>query len=66
MDSLRIETAQNGFLVYEGDLRNTGMLGKTWAFETALSLADFILEWGRENSDSHDMKQAKKEVKDGI
>jgi len=43
--NLRIETVENGFIVYED--AGQGMLGKKWAFETAKALSEFILTWGK-------------------
>jgi len=44
MNDLRIEVAQNGFVVMEGN--RSGLVGKVWAFESVYSLSKFILEWG--------------------
>lgn len=43
---LRIETAENGFVVYSGMKEERYAVGRQWAFETAGSLAKFIKEWG--------------------
>ena len=45
MGDLRIEIAENGFVVYE-DNGLSGSKGKIWAFESPTSLAKFIKEWG--------------------
>lgn len=49
MEELRIITAENGFIVYEGNPA-IGNVSKSWAFETAESLAEFIARWGRDNT----------------
>ena len=48
-NSLRIETAVNGFVLYLGKERNDHA-NKTWAFETPESLAKHILEWAHGNT----------------
>lgn len=51
MEELRVEVAENGFVVYEG--AGQGMRGKCWAFETADSLAAYMKEWGEEQDRSN-------------
>lgn len=46
MRNLVIETAENGFIIYEDNGRDM-MVGKKWAFETAESLAGFVKDWGK-------------------
>jgi len=48
MEDLVIETASNGFIVYEKP--SQPICGKKWAFESAITLADFIREWGEGNT----------------
>ena len=53
MDTLKIETAENGFIVYEEN--SPHMVGKQWAFESAYTLSEFIRGWGEKdlNESSH-------------
>ena len=48
MEGLRIEVAENGFVVHE---ERGATVGKMWAFETPLSLAAFIQKWGQIKSE---------------
>jgi len=48
--NIRIETVENGFVVYEDC--GTGMMGKKWAFETAKALSEFVLSWGKNNDNT--------------
>jgi len=48
MNELKIETAENGFVVYESS--PSQIIGKQWAFESSSSLAIFIKEWGDGNT----------------
>lgn len=48
MSKLMIETAENGFIVYDNSQEH--MRGRQWAFESAASLAKFIGEWGHNNT----------------
>jgi len=41
MRELRIQPVENGFVVYELP-EMAGLIGKSWAFESADTLADFI------------------------
>lgn len=52
MDELKVEVAENGFVVYEGGGISGGR-GKPWAFETPDSLAKFMKEWGEEKDKSN-------------
>jgi hypothetical protein len=45
---IKIETVENGFVVYE--YAAGSLCGKKWAFESATSLARFVLEWGECNT----------------
>ena len=45
MSQLKIETAENGFVVYED--AGMGLHGKKWAFESAQALSEFMLNWGQ-------------------
>ena len=47
--NLRIDVAENGFIVYEQN-RDGGVIGKKWAFESAETLADFVQIWGDGNT----------------
>lgn len=62
MDSLKVETAENGFVVYEGDSRERDMIGKTWAFESAQTLADFMQQWGKGNTKTTSPETAAKGI----
>lgn len=50
MSELQILTVENGFIVHDGSPRITGTIGRSWAFETAESLSEFISAWGNENT----------------
>lgn len=50
MNALNIETAENGFVVYENDSLRQGVIGKKWAFESAVTLAEFVKNWGEGNT----------------
>lgn len=50
MKVLRVEVAKNGFVVFENDSPAQGIMGEMWAFESAATLADFMLEWGEERT----------------
>ena len=47
--SLQIDTVENGFVAFHGNV-NSGCLGKTWVFETAEALSEFVGKWGQENT----------------
>lgn len=46
-EALRISTAENGFIVQQGEGDHRGYIGKQWAFESAETLATFVEEWGQ-------------------
>jgi len=48
MVTLKIDTAENGFVVQENS--HPHEIGKQWAFESAETLADFIHDWGVSNT----------------
>jgi hypothetical protein len=50
MYELIVETAENGFVVYEGSRKEAGVNRKRWAFETATSLSAFVETWGDGNT----------------
>lgn len=52
MKMLNVETTENGFIVIEGEPQMAGVRGKTWSFETAKSLSQFVKEWAEENINS--------------
>ena len=52
MNELKVQVAQNGFVVHEGEPHGHNM-GKIWAFESPASLADFVKEWGEEKDRSN-------------
>lgn len=45
---LRVVVAENGFIVYES--AGECLMGKSWAFESPSSLAEFMKEWGEEKA----------------
>lgn len=47
MSDLNIQVAENGFIVNDYEPMR-GTVGKQWAFETADSLAKFIMNWGND------------------
>lgn len=49
MEHIRIDVAENGFVVCEE--KNHATMGRQWAFETAASLAVFIEKWGKEQAE---------------
>jgi hypothetical protein len=49
MIDLVIEIAQNGFIVVEGNSRESHLMSKRWAFETPEALSEFILDWAKNN-----------------
>ena len=57
MKMLRIEVAENGFIVSECSPHRAEM-GKQYAFESADTLSSFIKKWGegQEKSDDHPSK----------
>lgn len=48
MQQLRVEAVENGFVVFDGNARDHGFISKTWVFETATSLSEFMRGWGAE------------------
>ena len=46
MLNLRIETVENGFVIFEE--AGMGRAGKMWSFESSEALAEFIKKWGKE------------------
>jgi len=56
---LQIFEAMNGFIVHEGNPNST-MMGKSWAFESADSLADFIEKWGKDKENDRKALHTKK------
>ena len=46
---LKIDIAENGFVVYEAHF-DKGVMGKMWAFENSETLADFVSDWGKGNT----------------
>ena len=46
---LKIEVAENGFIVYEGN-EDRALIGKKWAFESSKTLSNFVYEWGVGNT----------------
>ncbi len=50
MNELRVEVAENGFVVFEACVDSPGMRGKTWVFETPGSLGEFMRDWGDRNT----------------
>jgi len=55
---LKISVVENGFVVYDNSGKE-GFKCKMWAFESAKSLGQFVLEWAEENIDPPDMKKIK-------
>lgn len=49
MKELEIIVAENGFIVRD-DLGKGGMMGKSWAFESAETLAKHIKKWAEGNT----------------
>jgi hypothetical protein len=50
LEDLAIERGETGFIVYEN--AGTGSIGRKWAFETSVALAEFVASWadkGNEN-----------------
>ena len=47
MEDLQIHTAENGFIVTECGPEIRHSISKSWAFESAESLAVFIEDWGK-------------------
>lgn len=50
MEQLHIVTIENGFIVFDGETKLVGGNSRSWAFETAESLAKFVGAWGNENT----------------
>ena len=46
MMELLVSAVENGFIVREGGGRMEGLIGRSWAFESANTLAEFMLAWG--------------------
>jgi len=67
MARLIINTAENGFIVTDGEDQYT--IGKSWAFETAEALSEFIKVWGQGNTkadtEACNAKHNSKDVKKG-
>lgn len=55
MEDLQISAVQNGFVVREGNMQ--GYMGKTWAFESAGTLAGFMLEWGEAREKENEARE---------
>lgn len=60
MDYLDIESTENGFLAMEHNPEIMGAARRKWSFETAESLADFILTWGIKKTEEKMTKEPPK------
>lgn len=59
---LRVEIAENGFIV--STARHPGEIGKTYAFETADSLSEFVENWGMKVEGDREADKAKLRTSD--
>ena len=55
LKTLKIETAENGFIVYEENAPYK--VGKQWAFESAYTLSEFIRGWGEKDLNGSDSEE---------
>lgn len=60
MNYLDIESTENGFLVMEHNPEMMRGANRKWSFETAESLADFILTWGIKKTEEKMTKESPK------